>query len=123
MRTILNNALRARWWTDEARIRPIPLPNTRFPYIGLLADPVSASQIYHPRLPFNEAKVFYDKKNGYYALKKEVAVTAHAPHFAVFSAHSAVGSKHDYAILKDGFKDYLLYLQKKPNEVLLFLII
>jgi len=34
---------------------------------------VISVHIYHPRLPFSKAKMFYDSKYGYYTLKKEVA--------------------------------------------------
>ena len=115
IRPILNSCLVARWFTPETRVRPKVLTNTRFPYVGLLTDAMSV-QIYHSRLPFAEAKIFFDSKNGYYALKKEVAVTADAPHYALFSQPGAVGSKHDYATFKEAYKTYLPYLQKTLQE-------
>ena len=63
-----------------------------------------------------KAKIFYDKKNGYYALKKEVTVTAVAPHYALFSQPGAIGSKYNYATFKESFGSYLPYLQKTTEE-------
>lgn len=115
-RPILNQALRDRWWTPEKRIRPKPLPDTHFPFIGALGDVVSL-HIFHPRLNFSEAKIFYDKKNSIYALKKEVVVTAQPPHYALFAQKSRVGAKHDYVILKESYQSYLPYLEKTPTEL------
>eukprot|EP01121_Diplochlamys_sp_Union-15-3_P017653 TRINITY_DN6259_c0_g2_i6.p1 TRINITY_DN6259_c0_g2~~TRINITY_DN6259_c0_g2_i6.p1 ORF type:complete len:164 (-),score=10.51 TRINITY_DN6259_c0_g2_i6:98-589(-) len=51
-----------------------------------------------------------------YALKKEVAVLATMPHYALFSQRGSVGSTHDYKILKSTYSTYLTYLMKKTEE-------
>ena len=54
--------------------RPKPL-DSNYPYIGLLVDSTFI-EVYRPRGRFEEAKIYFDAKNGIYALKKKVAVSA-----------------------------------------------
>jgi len=49
------------WFALKTCVWPRVLTNTRFPYVSLLTNAVLV-QIYHPRLPFAEAKI-YDSKN------------------------------------------------------------
>lgn len=58
----------------------------------------------------------YDGKNSIYALKKEVAVLASPPHYAMFSQPFGLGSEHDYKLFKLNYKAYTSYLQKLANE-------
>lgn len=52
-----------------------------------------------------------------YALKKEVAVMAHAPHYALFFSKAYPGSVHDYKIHKEIHGTYTNYLRKTPAEI------
>lgn len=109
---MLLQVLRKRW---ENKPRPAPLFGTNFPHIGLLVDSTSM-EVYRPKTRFEEAKAYWDSKNGIYALKKEVAVMARAPYYALFAQKGEVGSNHDYAIFKKTFNSYSTYLQKQNGE-------
>ena len=50
---------------------------------------------------------------GIYALKKEVAVSASPPHYALLAQ---VGSIHDYTTFKSNYECYSNYLLKTPEE-------
>jgi len=112
-RPVLNKTLTKRWW--ENRSRPKPLNNTGFPHAALLIDSTSI-QIYKPLGSFNESKIMYDGKNCIYALKKEIAVMASPPYYALFSAKGVPGSVHDYTIFKQNYKTYIPYLVKSNEE-------
>ena len=101
--------LRKRW---QPKPRPKPLDSS-YPYIGLLVDSTSI-EVYRPRGRFEEAKTYFDAKNGIYALKKEVAVSASPPHYALLAQ---VGSIHDYTTFKSNYECYLDYLLKTPEEI------
>ena len=76
---ILLKTLRSRW---RVLPRPIPLSGKTFPYIDLLVD-TTTMEFYRPKTRFEEAKVYFDGENKIYGLKKEVAVLAQKPHFAL----------------------------------------
>jgi hypothetical protein len=113
VRPHLLQALRDRWWKEKSR--PEPLNSRNFSHVALLLDS-SSFEVNRPRARFEEAKVYWDAKNGIYALKKEVAVAARPPHYALFSQPGEVGSVHDYMILKSTYQRYLPYLRKTPGE-------
>jgi hypothetical protein len=113
MRPIINNTLKERWWNNKPR--PQPLSETPFPHVALLIDS-NSQEVYHPKARFEEAKAYWDGKNKIYALKKEVAVMAQPPHYALFSQKGEIGSTHDFAILKKTYSSYLPYLQKTNAE-------
>ncbi len=79
-----------KWWA-EPLVRPVPLEGTAYPFIGLVCDSTS-TEVFRPAGRFEEAKVYWDGKNKIYALKKEVAVLACSPHYAIFSGPAFVGS-------------------------------
>src|SRR5690349_2381551 len=54
-RIALNRTLKKRWWTD--RIRPTPLEDTLFPWIGLIVDSTSV-EVFHPTARFEEAQTY-----------------------------------------------------------------
>jgi len=112
MRGVALDTLKNEWWTD--RLRPVILPHP-FRFIALLIDSTSI-QIQKPVGSFSESKKYFDNKNHIYAIKKEVAVMANAPHYALFSSPGTPGSSHDYRNLKKNFKSYLPYLLKTPEE-------
>ena len=60
--------------------------------------------------------MYWDGKNRMWAVKKEVAVMAKTPHYAMFSQPYSISSKHDYQRLKQTFEEYLPYLLKTPEE-------
>lgn len=113
VRPMLLSALRKRW--IEPRPRPQPLMDTAYPFVGLLVDSTTV-HTFMPKKPFDEAKIYFDGKNGIYGLKKEVGVMAHSPHYALFFTPKQVGSMHDYTIHKNHFAQYLEYLEKEPDE-------
>jgi hypothetical protein len=114
-RKILNQQLRARWWNE--RIRPKPLADTPFPHAALLIDG-HTTQCQRPKAPFEEAKIYWDAHNHIYGIKNEVAVTASAPHYCMFVSKHYVGSVHDYVVHKTEYPAYLEYLQKDEDEAL-----
>jgi hypothetical protein len=114
IRPILNTVLQNRWWKD--RIRPFPLVDTRFNWIGLLVD-VNSQEVFKPKGRFEEAKIYWDQKNYIYALKREVSVTAAPPHFALFVSKGRVGSTHDFTLHKEVYREYLPYLRKTNQEI------
>jgi len=74
-------ALSQKWWQNC--MHPLPLANTLYPYIALLVDSMTVETC-QPGGPFEEVKSYFDVKNGIYGIKKEVAVSAHPPHYALF---------------------------------------
>jgi hypothetical protein len=82
IRPVLFDTLYSRWWAS--RRRPRTLQNTNYPYIALLCDSTSI-EVFRPKTRFEEAKQYWDEKNSIYAIKKEIAVCASAPHYALFS--------------------------------------
>jgi len=105
--------LMEKWWSRLDR--PTPLEGTAFPYVAMLCDSTSI-EVFRPVGHFSEAKVYFDGKNKYYALKKEVCVSASPPHYAFFSSPAFVGSEHDYSAFKKGYERYKDYLKKTPQE-------
>lgn len=113
IRPILLEVLKKRWWAN--RNRPVPLEHEDYPFIGLIADSTSI-EVFRPRGRFEEAKIYYDGKNRIYALKKEIAVMAAPPHYALFSASGEIGSTHDFTIHKEIYSGYVDYLKKTRQE-------
>jgi hypothetical protein len=114
MRPLLNQVLRDTWWTT--RPRPMPfLGNRDFQHVALLVDSTSM-EVYRPKGRFEEVKPMWDAKNHIYALKKEVAVTANPPHFALFSFPATIGSQHDFQYFKNHSAEYEEYLAKTLEE-------
>lgn len=93
------------------------LQNTqRFKYAALLGDSTSF-EVFKPGGPYyREAKLYYDGKNGIYAIKKQVCVLARSPHYALFISPGYAGSTHDFTILKDTYDEIGLYLEKTDSE-------
>lgn len=115
IRPILNMTLRFLWWSP--RSRPIFQDTSPFPHAALLIDG-HTTQCHRPKAPFEEAKIYYDKKNHIYGLKNEVACDATPPHYCKFVLPKDVGSVHDYTINKNNYQSYLEYLLKTPEEML-----
>jgi len=90
--------LAARWWQQQ-RPRPTHHAQVDYQYIAAVGDVISL-EVFRPKGRFEEAKAYWDAKNGIYALKKEVHVSATAPHIALFSAPAEIGSVHDYSIFR-----------------------
>jgi hypothetical protein len=111
-RQALFMALESKWWTK----RPRPKKPTVHPHIALLLDSTSVV-IPKPLGTHHEEKRFYDAKNCIHALKKQVAVAAAHPYYALFSAPAAPGSTHDYAIFKANYEPFVRYLAKTPEEL------
>jgi hypothetical protein len=60
IRPILHRTLSERWL--EQKKRPVPLPTTSYPYIGLLVDSMSV-EVFRPKGCFEEVKVYWDAKH------------------------------------------------------------
>jgi len=114
VRPILKVALFHKWF-DSPVPRPLPLLETPFPHVALLVD-AHTTPCYHPKAPFNEAKIYYDAKNHIYGLKTEVAVSAQSPHFCTHVSSHVPASVHDFELFKRGYARYLDYLLKLPAE-------
>jgi hypothetical protein len=116
VRPLVKKSLASRWWNDRKRPQVLQGEDGNdFPYIGLLVDSTS-EEVFRPRARFEEAKRYWDGKNKIYALKKEVAVMAAPPHYALFSAKAEIGSVHDFEIHKSVYPSYLEYLKKTEAE-------
>jgi hypothetical protein len=113
IRPMVHKALKHRW--NPSNFRPEMLNDNEFPHVALLIDSTS-TQIPRPSRIYCEAKPYWDGKNAIYALKKEVAVTAHAPHYALFAQPATRGGVHDFTIFKEHFSTYLPYLVKTAAE-------
>jgi len=112
LRPVLLQALQNRW---KNKLRPAPLDSRHFPFIALAVDTTSM-EIYRPKCRFEEAKMYWDKKNGIYAIKKEVGVRTSFPFYALFVQKGFVGSTHDYSIMKQTYQSYANYLEKSTTE-------
>jgi hypothetical protein len=112
-RIALNEALSSKWL--EKRGRPVPLADNQFSHVALLID-ATTFPTYRPTGRFEETKHYWDGKNKLYGLKKEVAVSAVAPHVAVFISKGFVASIHDYEFFKKNCKVYETFLRKTPDE-------
>ncbi len=106
--------LKDRWWSVRMRPRAVLVGST-LSYIGLVVDSTSV-KIGMPG-EFSDAKPYWDGKNKIYAMKKEVAVTAVTPHYALFSSPGFRGAEHDFAAFQRHASGYSEYLKKTPDEV------
>ncbi len=113
-RPVLLLTLEERWL--KSLPRPVPLAVPGFSDVALLLDSTSF-EVYRKLADFQESKILYDGKNRIYALKKEVAVSASPPYFALFIRKSAVGSMHDFQMFKSGMDRYKNYLRILPSDV------
>ena len=113
IRPILNQTLKSKWW--DTRMRPRIQVDSQFPHVALLVDG-HTSKVFRPKVPFEEAKPYFDKKNKIYGLKNEVAVMVSPPHYCMFVSPKTIGSVHDFQIFKDHYERYLSYLLKLPEE-------
>ena len=114
VRAPLLEVLQNKWWNP--RRRPRYLPNLPVPTAGIIIDG-HTTQICVPKLPFEQAKVYFDGKNHIYGLKNEVAVSAHAPHYCLFVSPHFPASVHDYEIHKQVYASYGQYLVMSPEEI------
>jgi len=112
------------------RIRPILLETLRKKYnnkprpkllegnykeIALAGDHTTL-EVFRPKGRFEEAKHYWDEKNGTYGLKKFVAVSAFTPNIALFIFPGVVGSIHDYNDFKNNYLKLAPYLEKTSDE-------
>jgi hypothetical protein len=111
-REVIHRTLIREWWGPD-RLRPIPINSTNFKDVALLID---STTIPIPEPRENQSEV-YDGKNGIHGYKKEVAVMAASPHYALFASKKMVARKHDYNIFKSNYTTYLSYLEKTPEEM------
>jgi hypothetical protein len=81
----------------------------------LLVD-AHTTPCYHPKAPFDEAKIYFDRKNRIYGLKTEVAMSVQAPHYCTHVSNSVPGSVHNLELFKQGYERYLPYLLKLPAK-------
>jgi hypothetical protein len=86
-----------------------------FLHVGLLVD-AHTTPCCQPKAPFDEAKIYYNFKNHTYGLKTEVAVSTQHPHYCTHVSNHVPGSVHDFELFKNGYKRYLDYLYKLPEE-------
>jgi len=93
---------------------PLPLANTSYPYIALLNDSMTVETC-QPGGPFEEVKSYFDVKNGIYGIKKEVTVSAHPPHYALFISPYHHGSG---ALLQQIGRQILQFLVIQPILVI-----
>ena len=112
-RKALLPALKEKWWNNLER--PKPLNNPNYANIALLIDSTSI-EVYRPTGKFQESKRYWDGKNKIYALKKEVAVMATDPHYALFTCSYEIGSTHDYNIHKRVYDRYPLFKENSRRK-------
>jgi len=63
-----------------------------------------------------EARLYWNENYSMYCVKFEVAVATHAPHYALFVGHKAMGSTPSYQTFQNGHKRYIEYLTKTKEE-------
>lgn len=105
--------LENKWW--KHRPRPQPIQDSPLSNLALLVDSTSI-EVYKPLGRFAESKKYWDAKNSIYAIKKQVAVMAASPYYALFVADGQPGSVHDYTIFKSSFIPMRQYLIKTAYE-------
>jgi hypothetical protein len=93
------------------------LVDSPFPHVGIIIDN-HTTQCYHPKVSFDEAKIYYDGKNHIYGLKSEVVVSATPPYYCVFVSDHTSSSIHNFEIIKKRYHRYFEYLLKLPFETL-----
>jgi len=74
-------------------------PDSEFPFLALLVDSTTITT-FKPLADFQECKGLWDGHHETYGLKKEVGISAHAPHICLFSQKARAGSVNDYQIFK-----------------------
>ena len=92
-----------------------PSISTSFQNCGIILDSTSL-EIPRPKLSFSEAKAFWDGKNHFYSLKKEVAILNQPPYYALPPQNFFIGSKHDFTFFQENCQYYLKYLKKTPSQ-------
>ncbi len=113
IRTIVNKTLRFRWWSPIAR--PRYQDGSPFPNVALIIDN-HTSEVFRPKDPFGEAKIYWDGKNKIYGLKNECAIMATTPHYFTHINKEEVASIHDYQYHKGCYVNYLDYLLRLADE-------
>jgi hypothetical protein len=113
IRPVLLDAMKSEWW--KTRPRPKPLTQSSHPFIALLVDSTTI-EVNQPHASAATPTKYFDGKNWIYGMKKEVAVMATEPYYAMFAFEGKPGSIHDYKIFKSGYTRYLEYLVKTPSE-------
>jgi len=115
VRPALHTALRSRWW--DRRRRPVRQPNAVSPLVALIVDG-HTTPICQPKMPYEDAKVYWDGKNHIYGLKTEIAISARSPHYCLFTCPAVPASKHDYELHKEIYRQYMGYLRMTPEEMI-----
>lgn len=110
----LNTVLKNKFYEIPEKF-VIQNDDPRLRKIGLIVDSTSF-EINKPTGRFEEARIYFDKKNAIYALKKEVAVLGRPPYIAVFFGKGEVGSIHDFAIFKKNIGKYEEYLKVEEGN-------
>ena len=99
----------------KKKTRPKSLSNSEYFYVAALVDSTSIP-ICRPTGKHLEVKPYWDHKHSMYALKKQVVVMAQKPHLALFSTEYSVGSKFDFKIFRESYKDFQNYFKKTDRE-------
>lgn len=115
VRPALHTALRSRWWDN--RRRPVRRDNAVSPLVALIVDG-HTTPICQPKLPYEDAKAFWDGKNKIYGLKTEIAIAARSPHYCLFTCPAVPASKHDYELHREIYRQYVPYLRMTPEEMI-----
>ena len=102
-----------KWFNSLSQ--PHPLLESPFPHVVLLVH-VHTTPCYHPKAPFDEAKIYYDYKNHTYGLLTEVVVSTQHPYYCMHVFNHVPASVHDFELFKNGYARYLDYLLKLPEE-------
>jgi len=102
----------------QSGVWPTPLPNTLYSYVGLVVDSTT-TKICRQGGPFEEVQPYFDKKNAIYGIKKEVAVSAVTPHYALFSSPFHLGSEHEIGHYSTSFPLSSFYSLFPPSPITL----
>lgn len=116
IRPLLNECLTNKWiLLRSERPKPDPQRGSLLENAALIIDSTSI-RIFKPLGRFSESKRYFDKKNGIYCFKKEVAVSSTKPHFALFISKGFPGAVHDITIYNQNYKNYIPYLKITDQE-------
>ena len=112
----LLKALANQHFQSAKRKRPVSPDSPNFSSAALLLD-CTTCPINRPTGTFQDGKKYWDGKNNFYGLKKQVAVRSTPPYTAVFVSGYRLGSVHDSLILDETSRDLGQYLEKKTGEI------
>jgi hypothetical protein len=73
---------------------------------------VNLIEVFRSIRRFENAKIYWNRKNNMYTMKFEVAISVFFPYYTIFECKDQIEYTHNFTIHKQNYKEMLLYLQK-----------